>query len=203
VSSVPVGNPASTPSPISSRAFDPTDTRVLTRRTRGLLVAACFGLGALACDRSEPAGAPAASTSSQPKTPDRLAPGEIAEGKTDLFGLRLPRDLKVEARFPHSGYASGKITPEALSNYVRKRVDVRHVELAASRTVFPKARIKGADAERRFRIEVIPLGRRSKLMVQWLNPPRPPAAKGLSEAERWKQAGLTPDGKQLNPQELE
>jgi hypothetical protein len=86
---------------------------------------------------------------------------------------------------------------------VRKRVDVRHVELAASRTVFSNARIVGAPPENLYRIEVIPRGRRTKLAVHLLNPPEPPAVKGLSEAERWRRAGLTPDGKQLNPQELE
>lgn len=157
-----------------------------------------------ACDEAPRQTSEAVASASQtPTTPDRLAPGELAEGKAELFGLRLPRELSVEARFPHSAYASGKISAERLSDYVSKRVVVPRVELAGSRTVFPKARIKGVDAGRRFRIEVVPLGHRSKLTVQWLNPPKPPGAPGLSEAERWKRAGLTPDGRQLNPQELE
>ena len=156
-----------------------------------------------ACQRSKDGAGGQASASAAPKTPDRLTPGELAEGDAELFGLRLPKGMRVEARFAKSGHASGPISPEQLSNYVKGRIDVRHVELAASRTVFSNARIKGAAAEQRFRIEVIPRGQNSKLSVELLNPPKPPAEQGLSEAERWRRAGLTPDGKQLNPKELE
>jgi hypothetical protein len=147
--------------------------------------------------------APSPSASALPKTPDRLAPDELEEGQTHLFGLKLPASMRVEARFLDSGHATGPIAPEKLANFVRKRVEVRHVELAASRTVFAKARIKGGDPSKHYRIEVIPKGRETKLFVELSNPPKPPAPQGISEAERWKRAGLTPDGKMINPQELE
>ncbi len=158
--------------------------------------------GNIGCNRSKSA-APASSAEVQPKTPDRLAPGELAEGQGDLFGLKLPRGMHLEARFPTSAHASGELSAEKLSNYVRKRVEASHVELAASRTVFPKARIKGGNPERLYRVEIIPSGRKTVLTVELLNPPRPPAVQGLSQAERYERAGLTPDGKMLNPQELE
>ncbi len=162
-----------------------------------LSVSVCAGCNSQKDATSNP------SASARPKTPDRLAPDELAEGQTQLFGLRLPMGMRVEARFVHSGHATGPIAPERLANFVRQRVEVRHVELAASRTVFSKARIKGGDPSKLYRIEVIPKGRESKLFVELLNPPKPPAPKGISEAERWKRAGLSPDGKLLNPQELE
>jgi len=165
-----------------------------------LLVLVAMGLS-VDCDQQAP-GAAAASASAKPKTPDRLMPGELAEGKADLFGLRLPQKMQLEAKFPTSALASGPVEPSRIVDYVKKRITVRHVELAGPRTVFDKALIKNGDPKQLFRIEVIP-GRHSKLVVELLNPPRPPAAKGLSEAERWRQVGLTPDGKQLNPKDLE
>lgn len=156
-----------------------------------------------ACEERAQAPVASAKPSAKPKTPDRLMPGELAEGDAALFGLRLPKKMRLEARFATSAHASGLIKSSELIDYVKRRITVRHVELAGSRTVFDKARIKGGDQQQLFRIEVIPKGRRTKLSVELLNPSKPPAEKGLSEAERWRRAGLTPDGKQINPKELE
>lgn len=165
-------------------------------------LAVCLS-GAAACDHRGDATGPAPSASLAPKTPDRLAPGELAEGKTDLFGLKLPVGMKTDASFPTSAQATGTVSVALLSNYVRQRVEVARVELAGARTVFENAQIHGAAPERRFRIEILAKGRDTKLVVEWLNPKKPPAPPGLSEAERWKRAGIGPDGKMLNPQELE
>jgi len=158
---------------------------------------------ALGCDRESPAPAPTTSASGKPKTPDRLAPGELAEGKSSLFGLKLPVGMRVDAHFPHSAHASGIVSAEQLANYVRQRVDVARVELAASGTVFQQATIKGSDPARRYRIEVASKGRNSKLAVHWLNPAKPPPVPGLSEEKRWERAGITPDGKLIGQQQLE
>jgi hypothetical protein len=156
-----------------------------------------------ACDKDAAAPTASPSASAKPKTPDRLLPGELAEGDGDLFGLRLPKEMRLEARFPTSAHATGLVEANKLVDYVKRRILVRHVELAGSRTVFDKARIKGTHQKQLFRIEIIPKGRRSKLAIELLNPAKPPAEKGLSEAERWRRVGLTPDGKQLNPKQLE
>lgn len=168
------------------------------------LVALCTSAtAAVGCDRGSQAPAARASASAQPKTPDRLAPGELAEGKASLFGLKLPVGMQLDAQFPHSGDASGIVSAEQLANYVRQRVDVARVELAASGTVFQQASIKGSDPARRYRIEVSAKGRTSKLSVHWLNPPKPPSVPGLSEEKRWERAGITRDGKLIGQQQLE
>lgn len=179
--------------------------RVKLERVRARWVIGLAGclLGSTGCDHRSDLDGPAPSASLVPKTPDRLAPGELAEGKSDLFGLKLPIGMKTEANFPTSGQASGRVSVEQLTNYLRQRLDVARVELAGSHTVFDKAAIRGAPPDRRFRVEIVPKGRDTKLVVEWLNPKKPPAAKGISEQERWKRAGLGPDGKMLNPQELE
>ena len=179
-------------------------TRARWRAALALALWACAGVAlSLACDSGEKVAPARASASAKPRTPDRLAPGELAEGKDVLFGLKLPLGMKTDARFPHSGHASGTVSAEKLANYVRHRVQVARVELAASGTVFPQATIHGAEPERRFRIEVTSKGRNTKLAVHWLNPPKPPVVTGLSEEQRWQRAGISRDGKLIGQQELE
>ena len=168
-----------------------------------LLLLCAAGNTTLGCDRGPGPPSPSSSASSRPKTPDRLAPGELAEGKGTLFGLKLPVGMQVDAHFPHSAHASGIVSAEQLTNYVRQRVEVARVELAASGTIFEQSIIKGSDPARRYRIEVSSKGRSSKLSVHWLNPAKPPPVPGLSEEKRWERAGITPDGKLIGQQQLE
>lgn len=153
-------------------------------------------LGACESDQVMPAGTLKATGSAQ-KPIDRLAPGELGEGKADAFGLTLPRELVIDARFPEAVHASGPVTPEALANYVRTRVDVAHVEIGAARTVFPRARIKAGAAEKTYRIEVVPDGARTRLVVRDITPA--PTIQGISEEERWRRAGMKPNGELIAP----
>lgn len=166
------------------------------------LVGLCAASGASAGCDGEPQAPPSASRST-PKTPDRLAPDELAEGKSALFGLKLPVGMQVEARFLQSAHASGIVSAEKLANFVRQRVEVARVELAGSGMVFPQASIRGGDPTRRYRIEISSKGRTTKLSLDWLNPPKPPPVTGLSEEQRWQRAGISPDGKLIGQQELE
>ena len=153
------------------------------------------------CDSEDavvgPGHAPGADSAGR-KPIDRLAPGELAPGRAEAFGFLLPRDLSVEARFHDAVHASGPVKPEALANYVRARVDVAHVEIGAARTVFPRARIKAGNAQRLYRFEVLADGGRSKLVVKDVTPP--PTVQGISEEERWRRAGMKPNGELIDPQ---
>jgi len=167
-----------------------------------LIGLALLGCGPLACsnDPEQPAAAIAPSSSAKPL--DHLAKGELAAGSDQLFGLQVPRKMKVERRFLDSAHAAGPVSPEDLSNYVRERVSVAQVEVGAARTVFPRVVIRGGDTSRIYRIEVAPRrGGGSELEVRDVTPvPVPP---GLTDAERWKRAGLKPDGTPLDPKALE
>ncbi len=157
-----------------------------------------------ACQQEAPTAAESSNqVVSAPAPPlDHLAPGELAEGSDALFGLTLPRAIKVQRRFRDGAYASGPVSPEDLSNYVRQRVAVAEVEVGAARTVFPRARILAGDASKIYRLEVAPRrGGGSELSVRDVTPVPPP--EGLTDAERWRRAGMNPDGTPLNPKALQ
>lgn len=172
-------------------------------RPTTVLVAALLG----AC-RGEPAPAQpkgAASAKSARVPVDRLAPGELAPGEEALFGLILPKGMKVQGRFDTTGLAWGNLSADDVANYVRTRVQVEHVEVGAARTIFPGVAIKDGPAEHTFRIEVVRESVGTRLIVRDVTPepPAPPPEPGLSDAERWRRAGFSPNGKPLDMKALE
>jgi hypothetical protein len=129
---------------------------------------------------------------------DRLAPGELAEGTDTAFGLAIPRDLKVERRFDDSITAGAEMPSEWVANYVRRRVDADKVEIGPTRTVFDRARVKGGAPDKLLRIEVVQTPLEAQLVVRDVTPK--PIDPGLSEDERWRKAGLSPNGRPLDPE---
>jgi len=135
------------------------------------------------------------------KPVDRLAPDELAAGNADVFGFVVPREMRVEHRYKEATHLIGAVKPDALANYVRERVIVSHVEIGAARTIFPNARIKAGAPDRVYDLEVIPEPGISRLIIRDTTPPK--IVPGLTDAERWKQAGLTPEGRPLDPKAFE
>jgi hypothetical protein len=181
-------------------------SRPSRRRSRrpsiGAVVAAALGpfLLGLGCSKKEAAPTPLPpAPSATAVAADRLAPGELAEGHERVMGLAVPRDMRLLRVFDDSAVARGRVGAEALSNYVRQRVDVAGAEIGAARTVFPKAHVKGQPDEKVVRIEVVPDIDSTELWLRDLTPP--PVLPGLSEEERWKRAGVIP-GKPLDPNAL-
>jgi hypothetical protein len=160
--------------------------------------------GFAGCDaQPKKAPPPQPSAISSRKPLDRLAPGELAPGKRQVFGLEIPSGMAIRGQFVEVAYVHGNVAPEALANYVRERVIVDHVEIGAARTVFPRARIKKGPADRFFRIEVIAGNKNTELVVQDVTPrPTPPGQENLSVEERWRRAGRRPDGKPFDITEL-
>jgi hypothetical protein len=129
---------------------------------------------------------------------DRLRPGELAPGSQEAFGLLLPRGMRVEQRFEKAVYAEGNLQAGAVANFLRERVKAGRIELAANKTVFSQVRLPGANRD--YQIEVIGGRRLCRVVVRDVTPE--PAAAGLSEEERWKRAGLSPEGGVLDPDAL-
>lgn len=137
----------------------------------------------------------------RPKTPDRVAPGALLEGEKVVFGWRAPRDMKLIARFPDAAHFEGRVKLAHLEDYVRQRVVMRHVEVTPTHSIFPNVRIRGGDPKRIYRFEIAPQRDSVELVIRDITPP--PPTEGLSEEERWRRAGLTPEGKLLAPNDLE
>lgn len=170
---------------------------------RRVIALALFGSGLVGCRDDEslevvrPPSDQAAPTAA---SPDRLPPGKLLEGPDSAFELPIPKLLRVDASFPKDVYARGPVPLHDLADYVKERVQVRHVEMVGQRLIFPSARIKGG-GDRILRVEVYPKGGEAWLLVHDATPP--PAEQGLSEEERWKRVGLTPNGQLIDPQNLE
>lgn len=154
--------------------------------------------GLWGCDSSTGASSvPSASARVDRRVPvDSTEEGELAEGDQDAFGLPLPRAMLVQARFPDAVHAKGQVSFEALANYVRKRVDATRVDTGPSKTVFDGAALKKNPAQY-LRVDVLSRGGLVRLVVRNLSPPARPKDPSLTDAERWKRMGLTPQGKVL------
>lgn len=160
-------------------------------------VAAALLLGA--CDERD---APAGAAQTTPSAPvDRLAPKERPERLRSAFGLVAPEPLVLEAKFEDSARFAGRIGADDLVARLKPLIVASVVELAGESYVFRRARIRSGDRNRVYQLEVIPRGPLTRLIVRDVTPP--PSRSGLSESERWKQAGRTPDGKVVDPRELQ
>ncbi|MDF3067515.1 MAG: hypothetical protein K0R38_3116 [Polyangiaceae bacterium] len=173
----------------------------MAKRAR-LLLGSCLALACACSKRPAPAPAPSAVGSAEAVPLDHLAPDELAPSNVEVYGFAIPRGMEVESRLNDRTYVRGHVSPEALANYVREQVSVSHVEIGAARTVFPMARIKRGPADRVYTIEVLPDGSYTRLVLKDTTPPPPPPP-NLTDAERWRAAGMTPDGRPLDLKSLE
>lgn len=152
-----------------------------------------------ACHRHED-GRDAPSPSA-PAAVDRLAPGELVDGPLRAFDVKLPQGMQIREAFGTVIYAWGPVDPMRLANYLRAQVKGGSISVGAAATVFDQVTVS-ADTKRilRLRVDAAGQGRAAHLEVRDVTPPPPqPAA---DDAERWKRAGLTPDGKLLDPAHL-
>lgn len=182
------------------------------RSPRSLLQLATTGLGVLGLAsimlggcrgkpvKNEPA--PTASATSSAAPLDHLAPGELAPSQTEVFGFALPVGTTIQTQLPDRAYIRGSVSPEELANYVRTRVAASHVELGAASTLFPAVKIHGGPPERIFSFEVLRDRDGTRLIIRDVTPPPPPPP-GLTPEERWRAAGMSPDGRPLDLKKLE
>lgn len=171
------------------------------RSVRAAGVALAVAATALVACKSptKPKSTAPAPARSAAKPVDRLLPGELRPGEGHVFGLAVPRGMTVKASVPDSALLEGNVPPESLANYVRDRVDVAHVEIGVARTLFPSARIRAGAADRSYEIEVVAgNGTPTRLIVRDVTPHGRNGPPEMTEEERWRQAGLTPDGKPLD-----
>lgn len=122
-------------------------------------------------------------------------------GTEKAFGIPVPRELHVKARFSKSVHLAGRAKAADLTEYFRGYVLVDHLELSGTETIFPLVRIKGANDKRVFRITISEIGKTdSEVIIEDVTPP--PPTPGLTEDQRWEQVGMNPDGTLKNRLQL-
>jgi hypothetical protein len=140
--------------------------------------------------KPEPSAAPA----------DHLAPGELAEGSQTAFGVALPRDFLVRESYPDVVSATGPVSVHALVRYLAARLEGGSLREGAEAATFEHVAARGKpEPELLVRVTSVFGGSRLEMhKVTHLPAPSLP-----DEASRWRQAGLTPQGKIIDPTHLE
>lgn len=152
------------------------------------------------CHSEPPSPQPAPpAPSSRASSVDHLLPGELAEGKERALGLALPRDLRVVRSFQQSVVARGRVNPEALTDYVRRRVSASAVETSLERTTFARVHVNSEPPGKQVKIDIVRDEEATMLLIEDTTPPE--QTPGLSEEERWRRAGVNPQNP-LDPSKL-
>jgi hypothetical protein len=140
-------------------------------------------------------GASAPPPSGAPTAPprDHLVPGELIEGTEVAFGLKLPRNTTIESTFPQQIIARCKAKATDVANYIRPRVTMGTVSIGAASTSFERVQVPvNPGRELVIRVENESFGSGSVITVRDVTPP--PFNPNLTDEERWRQAGLKPNG---------
>ena len=109
--------------------------------------------------------------------------------------------MQIREAFSTVVYAWGQVDPMQLANYLRAQVKGGSISVGAAATLFDRVTVP-ANPRRllRIRVDAASQGRAARLEVRDVTPVPVPSAS--SEAERWRQVGLTPDGQLLDPTHL-
>jgi hypothetical protein len=162
-----------------------------------------------AVQQAAPAVAPAPSASTT-HGPDQLAPGELVEGGEKAFGIVLPRDLRVEETFADVVYASGPVGIHALVQYFSARVTEGGVREGPDAATFEHVHARGGASppnhptdhvDRDLTLRILRQGGGVRVELRDTTPPVIPVLP--DEAQRWKQVGLTPEGRIADPTHLD
>jgi hypothetical protein len=133
---------------------------------------------------------------------DHLAPGELQAGNNLAFGFPIPTTMTVERTFANAVHLVGEVEVPGLVRYVRANAQTHVLELKGNSMVFEAVRIPAAGPSRIFRIEITGQGRTTRLLIKDDTPLPPPTEPGLSDEERWRRAGMKPNGDPLDVTQL-
>ena len=151
-------------------------------------------------DEPRAAAKPVASAPVPAPPVDHLAESELVEGKLKAFALTLPRNVSIRYAFPDDVLVEGDVAPEPLANYVRARVRDGTITVGATGTTFERVKVP-AEPTRELRIRVTQgRGSRTAMDVRDVTPPVVPDPG--NDVDRWKQAGLQPNGRPIDPKQL-
>ncbi len=173
---------------------------------RFLMAAAAFaGFGCTPRSREADTQAipgPTSVSAPEPSTPpaDHLAPDELVEGSQKALGVGLPRDLEITHSFVDVVSATGPVSVHALVQYFAARLEGGNLREGKEAATFEHVHARGVpEPELLVRIASVLGG--SRLEIHKV--PHLPAPTLPDEASRWRQAGLTPQGKLIDPMHLD
>jgi hypothetical protein len=145
-----------------------------------------------------PSGTPVVPVASSP--PDHLAPGELVEGTEQAFGIALPRGMQVTQSFVDLVTATGPVSVPSLSRYLGARLvggtlregkDAATFEHVAARgKPEPELLVKITSTFAGARLEFHKVTHQQVHLLP-------------DEEARWRQVGLTPQGKIIDPSHAE
>jgi hypothetical protein len=169
-----------------------------------MLAASVPGLEACRTRDSSNDGQQGARERARARTADRLKEGEIPEGRERAFTLPLPLRSTVKVRFPETVHIVSELTHEELSNFVRARVKDGTSAIGATETRFDRVVAK-SDTSKTLSIQIRQVtatgNAHSQMTVRDITaPPEPP---GLTDTDRLRNSGLSPDGKLLDRNQLQ
>jgi hypothetical protein len=155
---------------------------------------------ATGCHRAPTTDAPPASSAVVVVPADHLAPGELVPGTEHAFGLTLPRGFHVDAAFADAVFATGSGDVASVARYFRSRLQDGDLRQGATSATFEHVRAPG-DPARELRVHLETVALKVRLEVHDTTPP--PAPVLPDEKARWRQVGLTPDGRLADPMHME
>lgn len=134
---------------------------------------------------------------------DHLATNEIPEGTEKAFTLILPKASTVIYRVQGAVQIEADLSPEQLSNYVRKHVQPQKIIVGATMTTFDDA-IVAATPETHLHVEVTlpPVHSLHRSLMNVRDVTRLPGPPKTTDADAWRQQGRNPDGTPLNPKQM-
>jgi hypothetical protein len=159
-------------------------------------LAATLVLVAIACKKTPPPSSSEIDAAVGPR--DHLAPGELAEGPDKALSLPLPRAARVTRSYREEVHVSSSAAPEEVANFVAARVKSGKRIVGATTTTFEDV-VVPSSPKTHLTIEIrtgAPGEGRSTMIVRDVTV-GPPA--NIAPEEAWKKAGMTPDGRLLDP----
>jgi hypothetical protein len=169
------------------------------KRTGALGAAAL--VAATGCHRASTSDAPPASSATPVVVPaDHLAPGELVPGNEQAFGLTLPRGFHVDGAFADAVFATGYGDVAPVARYFRNRLQDGDLRQGAASATFEHVHAP-SDPGRELHVHLETVALKVRIEVRDTTPP--PAPVLPDEKARWRQVGLTPDGRLADPTHLD
>jgi hypothetical protein len=133
-------------------------------------------------------------------TPDRLQPEESLPETQRIFGIEVPRGLRLVSDFGDRASLIGPLPLAEAITYFSQQVESTPIEVANERAVFARVRLKANRTRHEYRIELTRKRHDTFVLIADVTPP--PVTHGIDEKARWEQAGRKPDGTLIDPRRV-